>query len=244
MAGHGAVFGFGGPFPNVQRAAQLALTVHHRVAPWRRCRMPGPQIARQFLTQRTARLHEQRHIDRLVRHAHLRIVGELFHQPTRDLLRRPPQLELGLHRRPQSWAGRQLRRLRATHPTHRGLVRTTRPIATTTTIALRPPARPSTAHDSAAAQSTATTHRPPDPARSPPARSTTTATVIEPAPAPPGDASPRNNFPTARCAARSPRDQHGSSIPAPTTRAIRHRSNSDNRSHNTPPDRIQLDRRT
>ena len=87
-------FGFGGPFPNVERPAQLALTVHHRVAAWPAGRVSRPQIAGQFLAQRTARLHEQRQIDRLVRHAHLRLVGELLHQPTRDLLRRPPQLEL------------------------------------------------------------------------------------------------------------------------------------------------------
>ena len=63
-------------------------------------RVSRPQIAGQFLAQRAAGLHEQRQIDRLVRHAHLRIVRELFHQPTRDLLRRPPQLELRLHRPP------------------------------------------------------------------------------------------------------------------------------------------------
>ena len=33
MAGHGPVVGFGGPFPNVERAAQLALTVHHACGP-------------------------------------------------------------------------------------------------------------------------------------------------------------------------------------------------------------------
>ena len=32
MAGHRPVVGFGGPFANVERAAQLTLPVHHRVA--------------------------------------------------------------------------------------------------------------------------------------------------------------------------------------------------------------------
>ena len=50
MAGHGPVVGFGGPFPNVERAAQLALAVHHRVTPRPARRVPRPQIAGQFLT--------------------------------------------------------------------------------------------------------------------------------------------------------------------------------------------------
>ena len=85
MAGHGPVVGFGGPFPNVERAAQLALPVHHRVTARPTRRVPRPQISGQFLPQRSPRLHEQRHIDRLVRHTHLRLVRELLHQPTRDL---------------------------------------------------------------------------------------------------------------------------------------------------------------
>ena len=101
MAGHRAVLGLGGPFADVDRPAQLALTVHHRVARRPTGRVARSQIASQFLAQRAAGLHEQRQIDRLVRHAHLRIVGIRLHQPTRDLLRRPPQLELRLHHRPQ-----------------------------------------------------------------------------------------------------------------------------------------------
>jgi hypothetical protein len=49
MAGHRSVVGFGGPFPNVECAAQLALTVHHRVSLRATGRVSGPQIAGQFL---------------------------------------------------------------------------------------------------------------------------------------------------------------------------------------------------
>ena len=49
MAGHGPVVGFGGPFPNVERAAQLALAVHHRVALRSTRGVSRPQIAGQFL---------------------------------------------------------------------------------------------------------------------------------------------------------------------------------------------------
>jgi hypothetical protein len=62
------------------------------------------QIAGQFLTQGAAGLHEQRQIDRLVRHAHLRIVWERFHQPTRDLGGRPTQLEFRFYNSPQTLA--------------------------------------------------------------------------------------------------------------------------------------------
>ena len=77
--------------------AQLALAVRHR-QPARPA--PGPaaaQVAGQLLAQRPAGLHEQRQVDRLVRHPHLRVVGIARRQPTRDLLRRPAQLQLALH---------------------------------------------------------------------------------------------------------------------------------------------------
>jgi hypothetical protein len=48
MAGHGTVVGFGRPFTDVEHAAQLALTVHHRVAPRPARRMPRAERAGQF----------------------------------------------------------------------------------------------------------------------------------------------------------------------------------------------------
>ena len=47
----------------------------------------GPQVRCQLTLERTAGLHEQGQIDRLVRHPHLRLVGEGPDQPAGDLLR-------------------------------------------------------------------------------------------------------------------------------------------------------------
>src|SRR5262249_48913513 len=49
----------------------------------------GAEAAGQLLPQRPAGLHEERLVDRLVRHAHLRFVGILDREPRGDLLRRP-----------------------------------------------------------------------------------------------------------------------------------------------------------
>src|SRR3954462_6889772 len=49
----------------------------------------GPQARGQLAGQRAAALHEQRLVDRLVRDAHPRIIGEVDQQPGRDLLRTP-----------------------------------------------------------------------------------------------------------------------------------------------------------
>ena len=45
--------------------------------------MTAAQVAGEFLAQRTRGLHEQRQVDRLVRHAHLRVVGERLTAATR-----------------------------------------------------------------------------------------------------------------------------------------------------------------
>jgi len=70
-----------------------------------------------------------------VRHAHLHVIGELAHQPTRDLLRRPPQLELRFHDRSQPRTRHQLRHPRATRPPQRRSISSTRPIRTPTAVA-------------------------------------------------------------------------------------------------------------
>ncbi len=136
MSRNGTVVGFCGSFADVDQVADLPLTVANVL--WV-CGRPTAgtsraEIAGQLFAQRAAGLHEQRLIDRLVRHAHLRIVGELAHQPTRDLLRRPPQLELRFHDRSQPRTHHQLRRPRPTRPTQRGPVSSTRPIRTPTPV--------------------------------------------------------------------------------------------------------------
>src|SRR3954447_15995093 len=92
-------------------------------------RVTRSQIAGQFLPQRTPGLHEQREVDRLVRHAHLRLVGELLHQPTRDLLRRPTHLELRLDDRSEPTTHRELGWLRSPSSTYRVPLRSTGSIA-------------------------------------------------------------------------------------------------------------------
>jgi hypothetical protein len=65
----------------------------------------------QLLPQRTPALDVQRHVDRLVRHAHLRIRWERARQPPRYLLWRPLECELSLDDRLQRNAPSQLGRL-------------------------------------------------------------------------------------------------------------------------------------
>ena len=86
MPGHGAVLGLGRALADVQRGPQLALAVVARVAPGASGGVAAAQIAGELLAQRTPGLHEQRQVDRLVRHPHLRIVGERPRQPPCDLL--------------------------------------------------------------------------------------------------------------------------------------------------------------
>ena len=75
MSGHGPVVGLGGALGNVDRAAQLALTVHHRQPSWSAVRPARPQELGELFAKRATGLDEQREVDGLVRHAHLRLVG-------------------------------------------------------------------------------------------------------------------------------------------------------------------------
>src|SRR6266568_2910542 len=101
----------GGPAGDMDGAPQLALAVHHR-QPARPA--PGPaaaQVPGQLLAQRPPGLDKQRQADRLMRHAHLRVIGIARLQPARDLLRRPAQLQLALNDRTQPRAPAQPGRL-------------------------------------------------------------------------------------------------------------------------------------
>ena len=79
-------------------------------------RPTGPQTGVQLLAERAAALHEQRLIDRLVRHAHLRVVGILLSQPPRDLLGRPSRLELAFDDAAEPSALGELRSFRSQRP--------------------------------------------------------------------------------------------------------------------------------
>src|SRR4029450_13315842 len=104
---------------NTDSAAELALAVHHTVPARPPAGVAPAQVVSEFLPQRAAGLPIQREIDRLVRHAHLRVVRISDLQPTRDLLRRPPQLELRLDHLAEPLTAGQLRPLRPTHPPQR-----------------------------------------------------------------------------------------------------------------------------
>ena len=107
--------GLGRAFADVDHVGDpvLALTGLAARDPQRPART---QTTRQLPFQRAARLHVQRLVDRLGRHPHLRLVGEILAQPSGDLLRRVPLGQLGLHPLAQHQVGRQLRRLRSTGP--------------------------------------------------------------------------------------------------------------------------------
>src|SRR5450755_2571049 len=111
------------------------------------------QLLAQLAPQRTARLHEQRQIDRLVRDPHGRIIlGPA--QPPRDLLRRPLALKLLLDDPAQTRVERELGQLRATRTLPRRPLSALRAVAAATTVAVdlprdrrvrttnRPPDRP------------------------------------------------------------------------------------------------------
>jgi hypothetical protein len=151
---------------------------------------------------------------RLVRHAHLQIAGKLFHQPTRDLLRRPPQLELRFHHHSQPRARRQLRHLRSTSPDPAQLDQPRRPDTDAHPRCGQPPAQSSTATDANAVRSNAEIHQRRDPARSLPAHATTTATANEPPQAPPDDATSRESPRPSDDADRSPDRSTGSAAPS------------------------------
>ena len=89
----------------------------------------------QLTLERTAGLHEQRQIDRLVRHPHLRLVREGQDQPPGDLLRRPVLTQFPRNGLPQPQVGRELARLRASCPRPRGLITGRRSVAAATPIA-------------------------------------------------------------------------------------------------------------
>jgi hypothetical protein len=76
----------------------------------------------QFFAERASALHEQRLIDGLVRHLHLRVVRILLSQPPRDLLGRPQVLELALNNLAEPPTPRELRPLGPQSPTLRSTI--------------------------------------------------------------------------------------------------------------------------
>ena len=84
MAGHRPVVGFGGPFGDHHHVRDLAASFDAALGA--ALGSPGAQTAVQLAAQLAAALHEQRLVDRLVGHPHLRPVRELEAKHRRDLL--------------------------------------------------------------------------------------------------------------------------------------------------------------
>ncbi len=115
VPGHRPVIGLGWPLADhhhVLDPAAPLISLPARLAQ----RPAGPQAGRQLPAQRTAALHVDRLVDGLVRHPHLRLIGESSLQHHADLLWRPPLGQPGLHPVPQRRVAGQLRRLRPPRP--------------------------------------------------------------------------------------------------------------------------------
>jgi hypothetical protein len=86
VPGNGPVLDFGGTLTDIDHAGDPAAALRRFAA--RLAQRPARAQARgQLSSQRPATLDIQGLVDRLVRHAHLRVVQEIDHQPPADLLR-------------------------------------------------------------------------------------------------------------------------------------------------------------
>jgi len=96
------------PFgPSVAFTAALSFAT-----PWLAHRAPGAQERGELTLEPAAGLDIQRLVDRLGRHTHLRVVGELQDESARDLLRALTQPQPHLNLAPQAQIRGQLRRPR------------------------------------------------------------------------------------------------------------------------------------
>lgn len=83
---------------------------------------PLAQASRKLLAKGPSALDEQRHVDGLVGHPHLRIMGESAGHPVGDLLRRPALFQSAFHHTAQLRTPGQLGRPRtSSSPSSRGL---------------------------------------------------------------------------------------------------------------------------
>ncbi len=106
MPGNGTVFDFGGTFTDVDHAGDPAAALGGLAARFAQ-RPAGAQARRQLSPQRAPALDIQSLVDRLVRHAHLRVVQEIDHQPLADLFRAVLGVQLPLNMLAQPLVSRQ-----------------------------------------------------------------------------------------------------------------------------------------
>ena len=114
VAGDRAILDARGPLGDRHGVDDLAPRLTCRgVAPAAPHRPTPAQVRDQLVLERTAGLHVQRAVDGFVRDVHTRIVRIVALEPSRDLLRRPLELELRRDQRPQFRLLRKATRLRA-----------------------------------------------------------------------------------------------------------------------------------
>ncbi len=89
VAGHRAVLDLGGPLADQDRLAHETLAASSAAGSGNTQRPPGPQTGCELAPQRSAPLHIQRLVDRLVGDPHRRIIVEIDRQAGSDLLRTP-----------------------------------------------------------------------------------------------------------------------------------------------------------
>ncbi len=114
VTGHGTVVDLGGPLAYGDGADDLAPSVPvGAVRSWAASDPARAEMGGELFGQHPSGLHEQRQIDRLVRHPHLRIIGERPAEPACDLLGRPVQCELAGHELAQPPVGGEPAHLRS-----------------------------------------------------------------------------------------------------------------------------------
>ena len=137
VAGDRAVCRLGRPLPDRDGVNDLALAAVAAARGTRTAdRARAAKVREQLPLQRPARLHEQRQVDRLVRHPHSLVVGIVKLQPAGNLLRRPvlPKL-LRDDAREARMAG-ELASLRARRPLPRATVSLGSAVAAPATMAV------------------------------------------------------------------------------------------------------------
>jgi hypothetical protein len=77
MAWYGPIFDVRWAFTDVEHRWDVTLAGAIRLTSGSAGAVSQPQIAGQFLAEGSTGLHEQRRVDRLARHAHLRIIRKL-----------------------------------------------------------------------------------------------------------------------------------------------------------------------
>ena len=221
MAGHGPVVGFGGPLAKSRSCQRSGRGRHLSVTARASLGAPAAQIARQLLTQLASGLHEQRLIDRFVRHPHLRPVRKLARAVSAAICGGDQRCsQPGDHELTQLARDRQLGQLGS--PTHlaRTALADTRQIALAATVARHFAATPLKSASSTGDRSPPATHPPLTRHGSPPAPPSTSNEQLDNATQPAFDERSPSLAPAAasHLARASPAPSDDFPVPATSSR--------------------------